>query len=91
MKHLNVTKIQVLKKATAGDTFGEIGVLYNRPQCVTVRTTELSQILRLSRTSLMNAMHANPEAAKIIMTNLFRVISILYFGRLLLYNMDLES
>lgn len=68
--------IQVVKKAITGDTFGEIGVLYNRPQPLTVRTTELSQILRLSRTSLMNAMHANPEVAPLIMTNLFMVIKI---------------
>lgn len=62
---------QVLKKAVAGETFGEIGVLCFRPQPFTVRTTELSQILRLSRTSLMNAMHANPKEAQVIMENLF--------------------
>jgi hypothetical protein len=65
-----------------GDTIGEIGVLYNRPQPFTVRTKNLSQILRLSRTSLMNALHANPEAAPIIMTNLFMVIYISLFCRL---------
>ncbi|XP_045800436.1 potassium channel KAT1-like isoform X2 [Trifolium pratense] len=63
---------QVLKTdICAGDTIGEIGVLYNRPQPFTVRTKKLSQILRLGRTTLMNALHANPEAAPIIMTNLF--------------------
>lgn len=62
---------QVLHKVIAGDTFGEIGVLYCRPQPFTVRTTELSQILRLSRTSLMNSLNANPEAAQIIMKNIF--------------------
>ncbi|AET02738.1 inward rectifying potassium channel protein [Medicago truncatula] len=62
---------QVLMKASAEDTFGEIGVLYNKQQPFTVRTKELSQILRLSRTSLMNAIQANPEAAPIIMSNLF--------------------
>ncbi|GAU24446.1 hypothetical protein TSUD_364300 [Trifolium subterraneum] len=62
---------QVLQtEISSGDTIGEIGVLYNRPQPFTVRTKKLSQILRLSRTSLMNALHANPEAAPIIMTNL---------------------
>jgi hypothetical protein len=66
----------------AGDTIGAIGVLYNRPQPFTVRTKNLSQILRLSRTSLMNALHANPEAAPIIMTNLFMVIYISHFCRL---------
>lgn len=71
-------------KASAEDTFGEIGVLYNKQQPFTVRTKELSQILRLSRTSLMNAIQANPEAAPIIMSNLFMVINILHFSRLFL-------
>ncbi|CAJ1975445.1 unnamed protein product [Sphenostylis stenocarpa] len=62
---------QILKKDNVGDTFGEIGVLYCRPQPFTVRTTELSQILRLSRTSLMNSLHAYPEATQIIMKNIF--------------------
>ncbi|BAT89715.1 Potassium channel [Vigna angularis] len=62
---------QVLKKAVAEDIFGEIGVLYCRPQPFTVRTTELSQILRLGRTSLMNSLNGYPEAAQIIMKNLF--------------------
>ncbi|XP_014490211.1 potassium channel KAT1 [Vigna radiata var. radiata] len=62
---------KILKKANAEDIFGEIGVLYCRPQPFTVRTTELSQILRLSRTSLMNSLHGYPEAAQIIMKNLF--------------------
>ncbi|ESR62925.1 hypothetical protein CICLE_v10014336mg [Citrus x clementina] len=63
---------KVLGKAVAGDAFGEIGVLYYRPQPFTVRTTELSQILRLSRTSLMNSIQANMEDGRIVMNNLFR-------------------
>lgn len=83
--------IQVLKKAIAGDTFGEIGVLYYRPQPFTVRTTELSQILRLSRTSLMNAIHANPGAAPLIMNNLFMVIQTLFdFGNFI-YHINTPS
>ncbi|XP_027909662.1 potassium channel KAT1-like [Vigna unguiculata] len=62
---------EVLNKAIAEDIFGEIGVLYCRPQPFTVRTTELSQILRLSRSSLMNSLQAYPDAAQIIMKNLF--------------------
>ncbi|KAL5771976.1 hypothetical protein ACOSQ2_011900 [Xanthoceras sorbifolium] len=61
---------QVLRKAIAGDTFGEIGVLYFRPQPFTVRTTELSQILRLSRTSLMNTIQAHAEDGRIVMNNI---------------------
>ncbi|CBI30869.3 unnamed protein product, partial [Vitis vinifera] len=63
---------QILGKAVAGDVFGEIGVLCYRPQSLTVRTSELSQILRLSRTSLMNAIQANMEDGQIIMNNLFK-------------------
>ncbi|KAJ4703853.1 Potassium channel like [Melia azedarach] len=63
---------QVLGKAVAGDTFGEIGVLCYRPQPFTVRTTELSQILRLNRTSLMNTIQANMEDGRIVMNNLFK-------------------
>ena len=66
--------IQVLGKTIAVDVFGEIGVLYHIPQPFTVRTTELSQILRLNRTSLMNVLHAHPGDAQIVMDNLFMVI-----------------
>nr|AKR53708.1 KAT1-type channel [Ammopiptanthus mongolicus] len=62
---------QVLGKATAVDTFGEIGIWYHIPQPFRVRTKELSQILRLDRTSLMDVLQANPGDAQIIMDNLF--------------------
>ncbi|KAF2552986.1 hypothetical protein F2Q68_00035867, partial [Brassica cretica] len=62
---------QIQGKAVIGDTFGEIGVLCYRPQPFTVRTTELSQILRIRRTSLMSAMHAHAEDGRVIMNNLF--------------------
>ncbi|KAK6932218.1 Ankyrin repeat [Dillenia turbinata] len=52
---------RVLRKSVAGDTFREIGVLCYRPQPFTVRTTEISQMLRLNRTSLVNIMQANAE------------------------------
>lgn len=64
---------QIQGKALIGDIFGEIGVLCYRPQPFTVRTTELSQILRISRTSLMSAMHAHTDDGRIIMNNLFMV------------------
>lgn len=60
----------VLGKASAVDTFGEFGVLYHVLQPFTVRTTELSQILRVNKTSLMNVLQANPGDAQIIMDNL---------------------
>nr|KYP45074.1 Potassium channel KAT2 [Cajanus cajan] len=65
------TELYVVQgKAVAVDAYGEIGVLYQIPQHFTVRTTELSQILRLNKTSLMNVLQANPGDAQIIMDNL---------------------
>ncbi|KAK7821951.1 potassium channel kat1 [Quercus suber] len=63
---------KVLGKAFAGDSFGEFGVLCYRPQPFKVRTTEISQILRLNRTSLMNTIQTNEEDGRIIMSNLFQ-------------------
>ncbi|KAG2238908.1 hypothetical protein Bca4012_023693 [Brassica carinata] len=62
---------QIQGKAVVGDAFGEIGVLCSTPQPFTVRTTELSQILRVSKKSLMSAMRAHVEDGRIIMNNLF--------------------
>nr|CAC87141.1 K+ channel protein [Populus tremula x Populus tremuloides] len=61
---------KVIGKAMAGDTFGEFGVLCSRPQPYTVRTTELSQILRLNGTALMSTIKANPEDGCVIMNHL---------------------
>ncbi|KAK9088265.1 hypothetical protein Scep_027347 [Stephania cephalantha] len=66
----------VRARVSAGDVFGEIGVLLCRPQPFTARTTELSQILRLKRTSLMNIMQANIEDGNIIMNNLYQKLSL---------------
>ncbi|XP_052179518.1 potassium channel KAT1-like [Diospyros lotus] len=63
---------QVIGKVMAGDMFGEIGVLCYRTQPFTVRTTEISQILRLNKTALMNIIQANAEDGEIIMNNLFK-------------------
>ncbi|XP_077229916.1 potassium channel KAT2-like isoform X2 [Tasmannia lanceolata] len=63
---------QVHGTAVAGEMFGEIGVLCHRPQPFTVRTRELSQILRLNRTSLMNIIQANTNDGKIIMNNFYQ-------------------
>lgn len=48
-------------------------MLFCRPQPFTVRTTELSQLLRLKRASLMNIIQTNIEDGRIIMNNLFQV------------------
>ncbi|OMO70282.1 hypothetical protein CCACVL1_19022 [Corchorus capsularis] len=62
---------QVIEKVSAGDMFGEVGVLCCRPQPYTVRTTELCQILRLNGTSLMNTIQVNMEDGRVVMQNLF--------------------
>ncbi|KAF6167471.1 hypothetical protein GIB67_031672 [Kingdonia uniflora] len=64
---------QVHGKAVAGEIFGEIGVLLYRPQPFTIRTTELSQLLRLTRTSLINIIQTNMEDGNIIMNNLSKI------------------
>lgn len=66
--------LQVLGKAVTGDVFGEIGVLCYRPQPFSVQTTEVSQILRLTSTSLVNIMQVNKEDGHVIMNNLSMVI-----------------
>jgi CRP-like cAMP-binding protein len=68
---------QVHGGANAGESFGEFGVLYCRPQRFTVQTTKISQILRLGRTSLMNAIQANVEDGHKVVNNLFQVGTIL--------------
>ncbi|XP_022139882.1 potassium channel KAT3-like isoform X2 [Momordica charantia] len=62
---------RVMGQATAGDMFGELGVLCQRPQPFTVRTTKLSQILRLKRTSLLYIIQSNTEDGNFIMNNFF--------------------
>ncbi|XP_068666667.1 potassium channel KAT3-like [Aristolochia californica] len=63
---------QVRRSREAGEMFGEIGVLCNRPQPFTVKTRELSQILRLNRAPLVNIIHANMDDGSIVMKNLLQ-------------------
>ncbi|KAG5517283.1 hypothetical protein RHGRI_037888 [Rhododendron griersonianum] len=63
---------QVFGKATAGEIFGEIGVLCNRPQPFTFRTAEISQMLRLNRSKLMKLIRENTEDRDTIMNNLLK-------------------
>ncbi|KAG1346760.1 potassium channel KAT2 [Cocos nucifera] len=63
---------QVHGRATAGEIFGEIGVLCHRPQPFTFQTTELSQILRLNKAAFMNIIQEKKEDGTIIMNNLFQ-------------------
>ncbi|MCE2055192.1 hypothetical protein HAX54_042150 [Datura stramonium] len=61
---------QIIGKAVAGESFGEIGAFLGTPQPYAVRTTEISQILCLSRKTLLNILRDNPEDERIIMRNL---------------------
>lgn len=69
----SIYSVQVVGKKMAGDTVGEFGVICCREQPFTIRTTEICQMLRLRRISLMDAMHRNKEDGQIIMNNLFQV------------------
>ena len=64
---------QVHGKATEGGLLGEIGVLCNKPQPFTFRTTKLSQVLRISRPKLMDIIQENAEDGEIIRINLQQV------------------
>jgi CRP-like cAMP-binding protein len=67
---------QVCGKTTEGGLLGEIGVLCNKPQTFTFRTTKLSQVLRISRPKLMDIIQENAEDGEIIRINLQQVNSI---------------
>ncbi|WOL14160.1 hypothetical protein Cni_G22940 [Canna indica] len=63
---------QVCQRLTAGEVFGERGVLCGTPQPYTARTVELSQILRLSSKTFMKILQENAEDRKIIINNLLQ-------------------
>ncbi|XP_051135474.1 potassium channel KAT3-like [Andrographis paniculata] len=61
---------QIIGKASPGEIFGEIGVLCEKPQPFGVQTTKASQMLKLSKTSFLNILKANPVDECVIMANL---------------------
>ncbi|XP_057810433.1 potassium channel AKT1-like [Salvia miltiorrhiza] len=67
--HKNGAEV-VFEELKRGGVCGEVGVLCYRPQVCTVRTKRLSQLLRLSRSSLLNMLQANIGDGTIIMNNL---------------------
>ncbi|KAK4769940.1 hypothetical protein SAY87_030472 [Trapa incisa] len=70
--YLMVSGTVVSAKASAGEMFGDIGVFCQMPQPYTVRTREISQILRLNITALINIMRSNSDDGAIIVNNLFK-------------------
>ena len=67
---------QVYAKVTNGDMFGEVGALCNITQPFTFRTAELSQLLRISRTRLREAIQNHREDSDILMNNLFQKLKL---------------
>ncbi|KAA0038799.1 potassium channel AKT1 [Cucumis melo var. makuwa] len=63
---------EIVGEAKKGDVVGEIGVLSYKPQLFTVRTSRLSQLLRLNRTSFFNLVQASVGDGAIIMNNLLK-------------------
>ncbi|XP_042468592.1 potassium channel KAT1-like isoform X1 [Zingiber officinale] len=63
---------KALAKVAAEEMFGETGVLCHMPQPFTVRTTQLTQILRLNKAKLLNAMRESKPDANVIISNLFQ-------------------
>lgn len=59
----------------SGDIFGEIGVLCQIPQPFTVRTTEISQILRLKRKTLLKIILSSANNGNTIISNFYQVIT----------------
>ncbi|KAG5588092.1 hypothetical protein H5410_048526 [Solanum commersonii] len=66
---LKYVEKHIIGKAVARESFGEIGVLHGRPQPYIVTTTEISQILCLSRKTFLNILRDNQENEQIIMRN----------------------
>ncbi|XP_038897966.1 potassium channel AKT1-like [Benincasa hispida] len=63
---------EIVGEAKTGDIIGEIGVLCYQPQLFTVRTSRLSQLLHLSRSSFYNLVQASVGDGAIIMNNLLK-------------------
>lgn len=66
---------QVVGILRSGDIFGEISALCDRPQCYTYRTKTLSQLLKLNKNTLMNAMQTKQDDNKIILKNFLQVMN----------------
>lgn len=61
------------KAITTGEMFGEIGVLCGKPLPLGVRTSGVSQILRLNKAPFHSILRSNPDDERCVMNNLFEV------------------
>ncbi|RRT78939.1 hypothetical protein B296_00026358 [Ensete ventricosum] len=71
---------KVHERVTAGEVFGEMGVLCHIPQPFTIRTIELAQILRLNRSVFFSTIRESKQDATIVLRNLFQKLRL--HGRL---------
>lgn len=65
---------RVVGTLTSGDIFGEISALCSRPLSFTYRTKDLSQLLRLRQSILVEAMHTKREDNVVILNNFLWVL-----------------
>lgn len=66
-------KERVVGALQSGDIFGEVGALCCRPQDYTYRTKSLSQLLRLKRNDLVQAMRSQHEDKITMIKNFLQV------------------
>lgn len=75
--YILVFGVAIIGKANSpGEMFGEIGILYRKPQLFGVRTIEVSQVLQLNKTKFLNLLRANPTQECTVMNNLYRKLSV---------------
>lgn len=60
------------------DIFGEISALCGRPHFCNFRTKTLSQLLRLNKKTLIDALQTKQEDCKVVLKNLIKVTTILH-------------
>ncbi|KAL8228748.1 hypothetical protein R6Q57_013648 [Mikania cordata] len=63
---------KIIGKVVSGEMFGETGVLYNTPQPFTYQTREISQVLRMDGSALLQTIHTNTQDGFIIMNNFYK-------------------
>lgn len=66
---------RVVGTLRSGDIFGEISALCNTPQGYTYRTKTLSQLLKLNKNTLIDAMQTKQDDNKIILKNFLQVMN----------------
>eukprot|EP00252_Welwitschia_mirabilis_P006979 TRINITY_DN1795_c0_g1_i2.p1 TRINITY_DN1795_c0_g1~~TRINITY_DN1795_c0_g1_i2.p1 ORF type:complete len:828 (-),score=105.40 TRINITY_DN1795_c0_g1_i2:276-2759(-) len=63
---------EVVDKLRAGDICGEISLICNIPQPITVRSAKLCQLLRVDQNALLEVMQSKPEDGTTILDNFLK-------------------